>query len=222
MPETERPYEKACRYGVQALSDAELLAVVLRTGTRNMNSVSLARKILSMHPIYQDLRSLNHLSRQQLVSVEGIGEVKATQLLCVAELAKRIACTTAKEMISYTDPQSIAAYYMEQLRHLEHEELWAVFFDYKCRMICDACMSIGTTNCTVTTPRDIYTAALRCGASHVVILHNHPSGDCTPSRQDHTFTRQIAAAGDMIGIPLADHIVIGDRRYFSMKERGFM
>lgn len=222
IPESERPYEKVLRYGAGGLSDAELLAVILRTGSKKANSVETARQILKLHPVHKKLTALYHLTLQQLMSIEGIGEVKAIQVLCIAELSKRISRCRSEELLSLTSPQSIADYYMEELRHLEREELRAMFFDNQCRMICDVKLAEGTVNCAVSTPREICSTGLKCGACSMVLVHNHPSGNINPSKQDLLFTSQVASAAEMIGIPLSDHIIIGNQDYFSMKERGFM
>lgn len=222
IPESERPYEKVLQYGTKALSDAELLAVILRTGSRNANSVDTARQILKLHPAHKKLTSLYHLTLQQLMSIKGIGRVKAIQILCIAELSKRISRCHFEEQLSFFSPQSIADYYMEELRHLEREEIHAMFFDNKCRMICDVKLAEGTVNSAVSTPREICSTGLKCGACSMVLVHNHPSGNISPSKQDLLFTSQVASAGELIGIPLSDHIIIGDQNYFSMKERGFI
>lgn len=222
VPENERPYEKVLRYGAEILSDAELLAVILRTGSKSANSVDTARKIFKLHPAYRDLTALYHLTLKQLMTIDGIGEVKAIQLLCIAELSKRIARCHCRQRLSFTTPQSIADYYMEELRHLEREELRAMFFDNKCCMICDVKLAVGTVNGAMSTPREICLEGLKCGACSMVLVHNHPSGNISPSRQDLEFTSQVASAGEVIGIPLSDHIIIGNQDYFSMKERGFM
>ena len=222
IPESERPYEKVLHHGAGVLSDAELLAVILRTGSKNANSVDTARQILKLHPAHKKLTALYHLTLQQLMTIEGIGEVKAIQVLCIAELSKRISRCHSEEQLSFFSPKSIADYYMEELRHLEREEIRVMFFNNKCRMLCDVKVAEGTVNSAVSTPREICLAGLKCGACSMILVHNHPSGDINPSKQDLLFTSQVAGAGELIGIPLSDHIIIGEKGYFSMKERGCM
>lgn len=222
IPESERPYEKVLHYGAGVLSDAELLAVVLRTGSKDANSVDTARNILKLHPVHKKLTAIYHLTLQQLMTIKGIGKVKAIQILCIAELSKRISRCHFEEQLSFFSPQSIADYYMEELRHLEREEIRVMFFDNKRHVLCDVKLAEGTVNSAVSTPREICAAGLKCGACSMVLVHNHPSGDTTPSKQDLLFTSQVSNAGEVIGIPLSDHIIIGAKGYFSMKERGFM
>lgn len=222
LPVGERPYEKVLSYGAGVLSDAELLAVILRTGSKNMNSVEVARQILKIHPVYHNLSALYHVSLNQLIGIEGIGEIKAIQILCIAELSKRIARCQSEAFLALTNPASIANYYMEQLCCLGREELHVMFFDTKHRLLCEAKLAQGTVQGANSTPRDILIEGLKCEAVFMVLIHNHPSGVVTPSEADIRFTKEVADAGKIIGILLSDHIIIGDHCFFSFKERGFM
>ncbi len=222
LPVMERPYEKVLSGGVEVLSDAELLAVILRTGTKNMNSVDMARQILKLHPVHKNLTALYHLSLKQLTAVDGMGQVKAIQLQCVAELSKRIARCCSEEGLSLTNPSSIADYYMEQLCHLGREELHVMYFDTKHRLLCEVKLAQGTVRNADATPREILIEGLKCEAVFMVVIHNHPSGVPAPSEADIRFTREIYEAGQIVGILLSDHIIIGDHCFFSFKERGFI
>ena len=218
MPESERPYEKCLASGPEVLSDAELLAVLLRTGTREQTSIDLARELLTLNKNLEGLPGLLHLDSSELMNVRGIGPVKAVQILCICELTKRMSRLSARKKLTLASPESIADYFMEQLRHLEREHVIALFFDGKHRLLKEDTISVGTVNAAPVSPREIFLEALKVRAVYVVLLHNHPSGDPSPSRQDIQLTTRMIEAGRLIGISLSDHIIIGDRRYYSFRE----
>lgn len=218
MPESERPYEKCLASGPEVLSDAELLAVILRTGTREQTSIDLARELLTLNKNLEGLPGLLHLDSSELMNVRGIGPVKAVQILCICELTKRMSRLSARKKLTLASPKSIADYFMEQLRHLEREHVIALFFDGKHRLLREYTISVGTVNSAPVSPREIFLEALKVRAVYVVLLHNHPSGDPSPSRQDIQLTTRMLEAGRLIGISLSDHIIIGDRRYYSFRE----
>lgn len=220
LPVSERPYEKCMSHGPESLSDAELLAVILRTGSSGQNAVQLAEQILTQGS--GNLLTLYSLNLRQLMQLPGIGQVKAIQLKCIAELSKRIARTGHRETVTLSDARSVATYYMEELRHEHKEHLMLCMFDGKCRLIRECMLTTGTANASLISPREIFVEALTNRAQHIILVHNHPSGNPTPSRQDIQVTRQIREGGDLIGITLADHIIIGDRRYYSFKEQGML
>ncbi|MGN0318816.1 MAG: DNA repair protein RadC [Lachnospira sp.] len=213
-----RPYEKCDQYGVESLTDAELLAVVIRTGVSGMSSVELADKVLK-NCMDDGLLGLVNMSVGQLKKIKGIGKVKAIEIKCICELSRRIAKSSARVKLTFSDAYTVASYYMEDLRHLKQEHIILAMLDNKCRLICDRVISVGTVNSSVITAREIFEEALKNSAVFVCLLHNHPSGDATPSNQDIIFTKQIASAGEIIGIKLIDHIVIGDNCYVSMNEQ---
>lgn len=218
----DRPYEKFMAFGPAYLTDAELLAIIIRTGTKGEDALELAKRILSLGGNRDGLLGLHHLTLNQLLSVHGIGEVKAVRLKCIAELSSRIAETRALQRIQFERPQLVAEYYMEQMRHLEYEKIICIMLDNKVRMISEQTISTGTVNKSILSARDIFMKALEQHAVYIMLLHNHPSGDPTPSGEDVTATKQIRAAGNMLQIPLLDHIVIGDGRYISMVEQGML
>ena len=213
MPESERPYEKFQKYGPGALSDAELLAVIIKTGTKTMRSIDVAANILKLGEAQGGLSHICTLSLQELKKIKGIGTVKAIQILCVVELSKRIAKSTKGDQLIFDCPELIASYYMEELRHLKQEHLVLMLLDTKNHLIRDLVISKGTVNSAIMNPREIFIEALRYEAVNIVIVHNHPSGDPTPSSADIHMTKQIAAAGEMLNIHLLDHIIIGDNCY---------
>ena len=218
----ELPYDKFMKFGPGSLSDAELLAIMLRTGTRDKTPIELGRAILNLSGSKWGLLGLHHFTIKELMKIPGIGEVKAVQLLCIAEIAKRISNMQAKVNLSFQNPDSVAAYYMERMRHRETEQLILILLDAKNRMIYDEVISVGILNATLISTREIFIKALKEEAAYIMILHNHPSGDPTPSRQDQIITNKIKEVSVLVDIPLLDHIIIGDNRYISFKQKGLL
>ena len=216
LPDSERPYERCQQYGAEVLSDAELLAVILRTGNRNCSALQLAQNILCLGQ--QSLLNLHQLSVEDLQSLPGIGKVKALQLKCVAELSKRMAAACYQRALTVDSPETLAGYYMERFRHEPREQLLLAMFDTRNRLLADQVLSVGTVNASLVSPREIFQRALQSRAVHIVLLHNHPGGDPAPSREDIRVTERIREAGELLGIMLTDHIIIGDNRYFSFRE----
>ena len=218
----DRPYERCLHCGAASLSDTQLLAVILRTGKAGKPVEELAREVLEHAPRQEGLLSLCHLTAEELMQIEGIGRVKAVQLLCIGELSKRIAARRLMPGLSFKDPEKIAAYYMETLRHAEQEEVLAVFLDARVRRISDLLLSLGTANQSLVSTRDLFIAALRRRAVYLVLVHNHPGGDPRPSEEDLLVTRNVMDAGKILNIPLLDHIIIGDGVYTSLRTEGAM
>ena len=218
----ELPYDKFMRLGPEYLSDAELLAIMLRTGTRNKTPIELGRDILKLAGDDMGLLGLYHFNIKALMQIPGIGEVKAVQLLCIAEIAKRTSNMQARPDLTFDKPETVAAYYMERMRHKDTEQLLLVLLDAKRHILNESVLSTGTFNATLISPRDICVRAMRNEASYIVILHNHPSGDPTPSRQDVLVTQKIKEVSDLVEIPLLDHIIIGDKRYTSFIQKGLL
>lgn len=217
LPDSERPYEKFLKDGAGALSDAELLAVIIRSGTNGRKSVEIAQDFLNSGN--RNLLNLYETSFDEMLRIPGIGKVKAIQLKCIAELSKRIARTTYQERVCLDEARTIADYYMERLRHEKQECLIVAMFDAKCHLIDDVLLTIGSATAAFVSPREIFLEALSRKAVHIVLLHNHPSGSPEPSEQDDEVTRRITACGGMIGITLMDHIIIGDNSYYSYHEQ---
>ncbi len=221
LSESERPYEKCERLGAASLTDAELLAALLRTGSHGENALDLARRIL-YYAGEDGLLGIHHFTVERLKKMKGIGRVKAIQLVCVSELAKRLAKARACEMLQFTCPASIAKYYMEDMRHERQEVMKLLMLNTKSRLIGESDISKGTVNASLITPRELFIEALQKNAVSIIILHNHPSGDPNPSREDRLITERIRQAGDLIGIELLDHIVIGNNCYISFSEQGLL
>ncbi len=222
MNTEERPYEKCEKLGAANLTDVELLAVLLRSGTKGESALQLSRRIL--HPPFgaNGILNIHHWTYDQLRRVKGIGQVKAVQIMCLSELAKRLAKAGAGEELSFENAKSIATYYMEEMRHQEQENMKLLLLNTKSRLIGETDVSRGTVNATVISPRELFVEALQKNAVYIILLHNHPSGDPTPSKADICTTNRVRNAGDMIGIELLDHIIIGDNCYFSMREKNLL
>ncbi len=221
IPVPDRPYEKCRAKGASALSDTELLAVLLRSGTKGENVLKLAGRIL-YGPEGQGVVGLHRMSLEQLMQIRGIGEVKAIQLSCIVELSRRLSKATYEEGAQFRNPEQIARCYMEDMRHETQEMMLLVLLNSKSRLIGESVISKGTVNASLITPREIYIEALQKNAVSLVLLHNHPSGDPTPSMDDIRTTRRIWTAGRDIGIDMLDHIIIGDQRYTSFREEGMI
>ena len=217
----DRPYEKCERFGAKNLTDAELFAVLLRTGTRGENSLDLAHKILCSETPERGLLNIHRWDMDSLMRVRGIGKVKAIQILCLSELAKRMARESAVQELDFSSPRTIAQYYMEDMRHRKKEALKLLLLNMKTKLIGESELSLGTINTTLVSPREVFAEALRRNAAAVILLHNHPSGDPTPSREDVLATRRVIDAGKIIGIELLDHIIIGDNCFISLRDKGF-
>lgn len=221
MCREERPYEKCEQYGAENLTDAELLAILLRTGTKGENSLQLAQKILHPDFIQDGILSIHQWSMEQLTGLKGIGRVKAIQILCLSELAKRLSKAEARKQLDFSMPETIARYYMEEMRHRNREIMKLLFLNTKTKFLGENDISVGTVNTTLVSPREIFLEALKKNAVSIILLHNHPSGDPTPSKDDILVTKRVLEAGAILGIELLDHIIIGDNCFISLREKGF-
>lgn len=223
LPNSSRPYERCMREGTEHLTDAELLSIILRTGSRGENSLELAERILALNCPGEGILGLLHLSLPQLMAVKGIGKVKGIQLMCIGELSRRIWKKKQLERtIRFEEPEQVAAYYQEDLRHMEQEQFFLMMFNTRQMLIGERMMSKGTVNASLAGTREIFIEALRYQAVSLILVHNHPSGDPEPSKEDILLTERVRKAGELMGIRLLDHIVIGDSAYVSMKERGLL
>jgi len=219
----EYPYERFETYGAKALTDAELVAIILRTGTVGEDALSLAHKVLSLTAgNRQGILALNSISLEELMKIKGIGKVKAIRLKCVAEICARMQTRYYEQTVCFSNPESVAALYMERMRHLDTEHIYLVLTDTKNRFMKEILISKGTVNSSLLSVREIFVEALRYQAVNILLLHNHPSGDSTPSREDIVITSQILEASRLLNIPLLDHIIIGDNTFTSLKEKGYL
>ena len=221
LPPESRPDEKLESYGAASLSDAELLAIIIRTGFRGYNSVRLAEDILKCGK-GKGLIGLCQIGIEELTKVRGVGKVKAIQLKAVAELTRRISKRTAKESLVMDSPETVARYFMEDLRHRDKECFMMLSLDSKGALISESLISIGTVNASLASPREVFVEAVNNRAVSIILVHNHPSGNPKPSKNDLVVTRQMKDAGELLGIKLIDHIIIGDNSYISLSEEKMM
>lgn len=222
LPQEDKPYERCIRHGVQSLSNRDLLAVILRTGAKGRNVMELAGELLRLVPEREGFTGLRRLSLDELSKVKGIGKVKAVQMKCLLEIARRMAREEAGEGTYFTSPSAVANYYMEDLRHEEQEVLLLLMLNQRGRLIKERYMFKGTVNASVISPREIFVEALAARAVQIILLHNHPSGDASPSQEDLNVTRRIKEAGQLLGIALTDHIIIGEHAYVSLREEHYL
>lgn len=218
---SECPYEKCDEKGAGSLSDAELLSVLLRTGTRGENVLELSRKILK-EAGEDGLLGLHRFTKEKFMKIRGVGKVKTIQLLCILELSARLAKAEARKTLCFRNPSTIAGYYMEEMRHLSQEHMKLLMLDTKSNLIAEKNIYKGTVNASLVEPREIFVEAVKREAVSIILLHNHPSGDPTPSKADVAITRRIRLAGELIGIELLDHIIIGNNSYISFLEENLI
>ncbi len=217
-PASVRPYERCEEYGPEALSDAELLAVVLRSGKKGLNVNELSMNVLKA--VGGNLGGLCHANISELTAIDGIGRVKAIQLVCIAQIAKRIWKERYKSGGQIFNVEDAAAYYMQDMSYMETEHVYVLLLDTKMRRIGDYLASIGSVNSSQVPVREIIREALRRNAVNIILIHNHPSGDPTPSEADSKISRNLYLACRVSGITLADSIIIGDKGYYSFREEG--
>lgn len=222
LPAEDRPYEKCIRYGAETLTNRELLAAILRTGAKGRNVLELAGELLRLVPEREGFTGIRRLSLEELSAVRGIGKVKAVQLKCILEIARRMAREEAGEGTRFSTAASVAEYYMEDLRHQEQEVLLLLMLNQRGRLLREKYIFKGTVNASVISPREIYLEALSARAVQIILLHNHPSGDARPSREDLEVTKRIREAGELLGIVLTDHIIIGEHSYVSFREKNYL
>lgn len=220
---TPLPYEKFLSQGPGALTEAELLAIILRTGTRNCSALELAQKVLLLvRGRDAGLNGLHHISLSELMEIPGIGEVKAVKIKCLTELAVRMASKRAEKALRFDTPKTVADFYMEKLRHQEKEIILLLLLDNKLNLIEEYLISMGTARASLLSAREVFIEALKCRACYLMLMHNHPSGDPHPSGQDIAITRKIKEAGELMDISLVDHIILGDNCYMSLKEEDLL
>ena len=217
---SNKPYEKFKVLGPSALSNEELLAIILRTGTNNKPALKVAEEVLHTKDAYDGkLTGLYRKSLKQLMEIDGIGEVKAVKLKCLTELSIRMAKERLDKRLLFQTPEEIANYYMESCRHLTVEKVFLLCLDNKLRLLKECELSKGTINASLISPREIFIEALNAGAVYILLIHNHPSGNPQPSKADIQISKKVEDAGEMMDIRLLDHIIIGDHTYISLKEQ---
>ncbi|MDO5556622.1 MAG: DNA repair protein RadC [Clostridia bacterium] len=224
LPAFERPYEKLEMYGEASLSDSELLAIVIKNGTKEENSISLAQKILSIKPLEKEdsLRFLQDVTIQEFMKIKGIGRVKAIQLKAICELARRMSKPINDMNLKITGPKSVAELFMEELRYERREFLKLVLLNTKNKVIKIINIAWGGNSKIVIHPKDVLMEPVKWGAPRMILVHNHPSGDPTPSNSDFEFTKKLLDAAKIMGIELLDHVIIGDGKFESVMKKLMM
>ena len=217
LPELERPYEKLEWFGEERLSDAELLAIIIKTGTKNENSVQVAQKILNLNDTeIEGINFLRNITIEELKKVNGIGKVKAIQLKAVGELASRMTKPTNTKKIIIREPLDLAKIMIEELRFQTKEIAKIVILNNKNEIIKINDIAIGGVNFTSIEAKDILELPVKMAAPKMILVHNHPTGDASPSEQDIIFTNRLYDAADLMGIQLMDHLVIGNKAFTSI------
>jgi len=217
LPISERPYEKLEMYGAHTLSNAELLAIIIKSGTKEESSISTAQKILSMKNKNSDnLRFMQDTSIEEFMSIKGIGKIKAIQLKAVCEIARRMERPIHNTNMKITCPQDIANLLMNELRYEKREIVKVIILNTKNIIVKIADICLGSNNSAILKPRDALVDAIKMSAPKIILVHNHPSGDPSPSESDIKFTKQLGQAASIVGIELLDHIIIGDSKFESV------
>ncbi len=219
LPPEQRPRERMLKEGAANLSDIDLLAIMLRTGTARASAMELAAELLGR---FRDLRALAQATIEELSELKGVGPAKAVQVKAALELGKRLAALPAEERPVIRCPEDVCALVMEDLRDRDREYFQALLLNTKNQVLARETISIGTLNSSMVHPRELFKIAIRRSAASVILVHNHPSGDPTPSREDISLSKRLVEAGEIIGIDVLDHIVIGDNRFTSLKSKGLI
>ncbi|MGM9570423.1 MAG: DNA repair protein RadC [Phascolarctobacterium sp.] len=218
IPPEERPREKLIARGAGALTDGELLAILLRTGTASQSALAIGRELTKDGGLYKKLARMSRI--EELTQIRGLGQAKAATVLAALELGRRLASARPLDKLHFGDPEEVAAYLMPRLRYATKEQFLVMMLDAKNRIIGLESIAEGGLSNTALHPRDVFRPAILQHASAIVVAHNHPSGDPNPSKEDTEFTKQLLAAGQMLSMPLLDHVVIGDGAYYSFQEAG--
>ena len=219
MPESMRPRERMLAEGEHSLSDTELLAIIIGNGTSNLSALDLARHILAQHG---SLRHIKEASLEELMQHPGIGPAKAVNIKAAMEIGRRISLDVRNKM-SIKSPEDVKNMVMEDMRYLDREYFRVMYLDRKGGLLSMEDVSIGGLHSALVHPREVFKPAIKKSAASIILVHNHPSGDPTPSRDDAEITRRLVEAGKIMGIEILDHIILGDNGiYVSMKERGLI
>jgi DNA repair protein RadC len=220
-PEEDRPREKLLEKGPEALSNTELLAIVLRTGDASSGNSALDHGRLLMHRFDESLRKLGEASVQDLCSIKGIGPAKAAQIKAAIEIGKRFAREEVKQSDAFRSSADVFLFYREQLGGLKKEEFHVLLLDAKNRMIRDVRVSEGSLTSSLVHPREVFNPVIRESAAAVILVHNHPSGDPAPSQEDLHITRRLREIGEVMGVRVLDHIIVGKGKYVSFVDDGY-
>ncbi|WP_396954472.1 DNA repair protein RadC [Niallia sp.] len=219
FPNDERPRERFIKQGPESLANHELIALLIQTGSKNESVLTLANKIL-IH--FDGLRLLKDASLDELKAIKGIGTAKAIQLMAAIELGRRVSNLEFTDRYCIRSPEDAAKYMMNEMRFLSQEHFICLYLNTKNQVMHKQVVFIGSLNASIVHPREVYKEAFRRSAASIICLHNHPSGDPSPSREDIEVTKRLVECGKIIGIDLLDHIIIGENKFISLKEKGYV
>lgn len=218
IPIDDRPTERLLKHGPETLSNAELLAVVLRTGTKQENIITLCQRVFSQY----NLKQLSHVHLSELMKIHGIGPAKAAQISALFQLSRNLEVYNDDKKRKINSPDDVYKLLYSRMRSQKREHFVVILLDIKNNLIKDEIISIGTLNSSIVSSGEIYKRALLESCSSVIISHNHPSGDPAPSKQDILITKKLIEGGKLLDINILDHVIIGDGKYVSFKKEGFI
>ncbi|WP_413362519.1 RadC family protein [Robertmurraya sp. 2P01SA] len=219
FPEDERPRERFEQSGPASLSNHELIAILLRTGTKEESVLQLSNRLLTN---FEGLRLLKDATLDEITAIKGIGKAKAIQVLAAVEIGRRISNLAYDDRYVIRSPEDGANYVMNEMRFLSQEHFVCLYLNTKNQVLHKKTIFIGSLNASIVHPREVFKEALRRSAASVICLHNHPSGDPTPSREDIEVTKRLVESGKIIGIEILDHLIIGENKFVSLKEKGYL
>ncbi len=216
---SDRPRERLIHQGAAALSNQELIAILLRTGSRQESVLHLANRVLTH---FEQIQELKNATIEEMVAINGIGQAKAVQLLAAVELGRRLSSKQTDTKFTIRSPKDAASYLMADMTSLKQEHFVVLFLNIKNQVMHRQTIFVGSLNASIVHPREIFREAVRRSSASIVCAHNHPSGNPAPSPEDIDVTKRLVEAGSIIGIELLDHVIIGDHQFISLKEKGFM
>jgi len=219
FPQDERPRERFVQNGPQSLSNHELIAILLRTGTKEESVLQLSNRLLTS---FEGLRLLKDATLEEMTEIKGIGQAKAIQILAAVEIGRRITNLNYPERYVIRSPEDGANYVMNDMRFLTQEHFVCLYLNTKNQVLHKQTVFIGSLNASIVHPREVFREALKRSAASIIAVHNHPSGSPDPSREDIEVTKRLVECGKMIGIEILDHLIIGENKFVSLKEKGYV
>ncbi|PFG05532.1 DNA repair protein RadC [Bacillus sp. es.034] len=219
FPQDERPRERMIQSGAASLSNQELLAILLRTGTKSESVLQLSNRLLTQ---FDGLNLLKDASLEEITKTKGIGLAKAVQIMAAVEFGRRISNLAFDDRYSIRSPEDGANYVMNDMRFLAQEHFVCLYLNTKNQVLHKQTIFIGSLNASIVHPREVFKEAFRRSAASIICIHNHPSGDPTPSREDIEVTKRLVECGRIIGIDILDHLIIGEKKFISLKEKGYL
>lgn len=217
IPKSDRPRERLIKYGAKNVSNEDLISIILKTGSKEMSVKDLSLIILNK---FKDIKNLKDVNINSLINIRGIGFVKAIELIAAIELGRRVYIDKEINDVKIRNTNDVYEYFNDLLKEKKQEYFYCLYLDNKKKVISNKLLYVGTINGSVTHPREIFKEAYICSASFIICVHNHPSGDPTPSKEDINFTNTLIELGKLNNIPILDHIVIGNNNYYSFFEEG--